>query len=390
MQYIQTTTESFIYTVIDDVETKLQDQLVIDFDALGESIENEDSFGQFKEMIRANDVKKLDKNYIFSYGAVLFGLIPEILEQGQKKERTNEQTKADTDSQIFEALDMAYEYIDDFYELYIVLLNVFERDEKFRYHVLMKLLDVLDQNNTTLIIINNLKSIQQISKNWNISAHERIKLYVKSANILSKHNEDHDAYLTLIAAITLFEKDQKIIKEYEQVINHAITIALQHPKVVQYDILSGLPAVILQIESNPTFALYELLQIFTNGDVNDYLAWESKNKDFMATTSLNAEVCRNKITYLSIGAHASQDNIISYDKLTQIVGIKRDKIEDWIIDAIVNNIIDARLDQENECIIINSFTKRNMKDMKEWTTLQEKLTDTKAKFSKVLQWITPK
>lgn len=89
-------------------------------------------------------------------------------------------------------------------------------------------------------------------------------------------------------------------------------------------------------------------------------------------------------------SEGSSTSVIEYSKLAEIVGIKREEIEEWIIDAIVNNIIDARLDQENECIIFNSFAKRNMNDMSEWKNLKQKIKDTQTKFDKVLKLIRPK
>lgn len=83
-----------------------------------------------------------------------------------------------------------------------------------------------------------------------------------------------------------------------------------------------------------------------------------------------------------------KDSVISYDDLSKTVGIDRDEIEDWIIDAIVNNIVDARLDQDNETIIINSFTRRNM-GKEEWEDLQGKFNKARKDFSTLLTLIRP-
>lgn len=208
-------------------------------------------------------------------------------------------------------------------------------------------------------------------------------MYKKAVELLSNLDDQLASYELMLKTLELFGNDKKMISSHKDFIEKTITLALQHPKISQFGDLYNLPAVRTQREEKTDEKLIELLHIFTYENLDEYTKWESTNKKYLESANIDPQVCRNKITYLSFCSQAMKDNVITYDELAKIVGIKREEIEDWIIDAIVNNIIDARIDQENEKIIINTFTQRS-------TNLKERLDKTMEDFSVVLQLIRPK
>jgi hypothetical protein len=377
MEYIDL--DEFLFKVVDDMDAYFKDafneDFEVDFDALGDAIDGELPYEQFKELIQAERVDKLDKKHIFSYGAVLFGLIQNIKDKQEDR--------------VYDALELAYVYIKDNVKLFLVLYNVFAESDEYRMHVFFKLCEVLESTGAMHTILNNLKSINKISERWNISTKDRINLYKRVCDMLIAQDCTYDAYQLMLRTIELLADDSQAIKDNEAFISKTITIGLQHPKIVQFDILSDQPAVKESVKVNSKNQLYQLLEIFTNGHLADYTKWENANQDFIKSSSIDSTMCKNKMMYLNVCIAANKDNVITYDKLSELVGISRDDIEDWIIDAIVNNIIDARLDQDKECIVINSYTKRNMNKMDEWKDLKSKIDSTRGKFGKVLQLIRP-
>jgi hypothetical protein len=219
--------------------------------------------------------------------------------------------------------------------------------------------------------------IDQISKHWATSLNDRIIMYQKVVNALRKLDLQLEAYELMLKTIELLGDDLELITSHKTFVTDTINIALQHPKIVQFERLYSLPPVKSQKEDN------KLLHIFTYENLEEYNRWEIDNKQYLTSQKIDSQVYRNKMMYLSFCSSAMKDNVLSYDQLVQIVGIKREEIEDWIIDAIVNNIIDARLDQENEQIVINTFTQRT-------TNLKERLDKTMTNFDSVLKIIRPK
>ena len=59
-----------------------------------------------------------------------------------------------------------------------------------------------------------------------------------------------------------------------------------------------------------------------------------------------------------------------------------EEIEFWAIEAIQNKIIDAKIDQQNEMIVIKSHMLREIK-LQEWKAIQEKIRMWKERFTRV-------
>lgn len=190
------------------------------------------------------------------------------------------------------------------------------------------------------------------------------------------------AYDLMLKTITLLGKDKELVTDNRDFIIKAITLALEHPKIVQFEHLNNIPAVKAIKEAKTEEKLCELLNIFTHETIEEYNTWESENKKYLDIIKIDSKVLRNKIMYLSFCSLAMKDNVISYDKLAEIVGIQREEIEEWLIDAIVNEIIDARIDQEREEVMINTFTQRS-------ANLKERLDKTSVDFETVLENIQP-
>ena len=62
--------------------------------------------------------------------------------------------------------------------------------------------------------------------------------------------------------------------------------------------------------------------------------------------------------------------------------IEQEEIEVWAIDAIQNRIIDAKIDQLNEMIVIKNHMLREIK-LQEWRAIQQKIRAWKDRFERV-------
>lgn len=195
-----------------------------------------------------------------------------------------------------------------------------------------------------------------------ISREDRIDLYSLSIKGLVQGAKPIEAYHIYIKLFTFIGDNKDEISANLNLAENAITLALQHPRIASFDSLYNLP-IVQELASNPEKAkLFEILEIFTYQNLKDYETWHIKNPD---VSNLNHEDCIRKMRYLSICSLALENNEIPYSTLAEAMNINREEIEDWVINAIISNIIDARLDQDNEIVIINSFTRRStIKDRK--------------------------
>lgn len=68
-----------------------------------------------------------------------------------------------------------------------------------------------------------------------------------------------------------------------------------------------------------------------------------------------------KKSYVQICTLSTDKTNFSFTELSQLLNIPVDEIEFWAIEAIQNKIIDAKIDQLNEVVVIKSHMLREIK-----------------------------
>jgi len=73
---------------------------------------------------------------------------------------------------------------------------------------------------------------------------------------------------------------------------------------------------------------------------------------------------------------------MKFSELADLLDINVDDVEEWAIMAINNDIIDARIDQINEEIVIKTSRLRQLNN-DEWLKIKGKITSWKQRFSAI-------
>lgn len=68
-----------------------------------------------------------------------------------------------------------------------------------------------------------------------------------------------------------------------------------------------------------------------------------------------------------------------YSEVASLINIEEDEVEEWAIEAIANKIIDGKIDQINEELIINSHMLSKVGN-EEWKTIGVKVSSWKQRF----------
>ena len=152
-------------------------------------------------------------------------------------------------------------------------------------------------------------------------------------------NEHISAYKLMLKTIEVISSSKQLIGENKDFVKLVVVQAFHRPEIAQFNVLFNLPAVQAMIPDE---------------EIEGYDKWEAISKNFMDNT--DAESGRyNKLIYLMFCTHSFKDKKISYDDIAKLMNISKAEVEDFITDAIIGNILDARIDQENECLIVNSI-----------------------------------
>lgn len=117
------------------------------------------------------------------------------------------------------------------------------------------------------------------------------------------------------------------------------------------------------------------MSLFTSTDSKQF---ETKVKNFqklMSDEKLEIEDVIRKKQYVQICSLKLENSNHKYDELAAILNISKDDVEQWAIEAIAADIIDAKIDQINEEIIIKSHIMNQ-----EWKAIKDRLHDWSDKF----------
>jgi len=90
-----------------------------------------------------------------------------------------------------------------------------------------------------------------------------------------------------------------------------------------------------------------------------------------------------KMRLLNLNTLACQQSVLSYELITKTLEINESEVELFVIDATSSGILDARIDQLNQRIIIKNAPSRRF-DKKRWQSLDEKLDKWKENMAHLL------
>ncbi|XVF58451.1 hypothetical protein PTKIN_Ptkin07bG0068000 [Pterospermum kingtungense] len=153
---------------------------------------------------------------------------------------------------------------------------------------------------------------------------------------------------------------------------HAIIEFVKAPDMFQCDLL-GLPAV-GQLEKDAKYALvYQLLNIFLTQRLDAYLEFQAGNSTLMKSYGLVHEDCITKIRLMSlVDLGSNESGQIPYDHIKDTLRINDDEVELWVVKAITAKLIECKMDQMNQVVIVSRCTERIF-GQHQWQSLRSKL-----------------
>ncbi|KAH0944041.1 hypothetical protein HID58_003678 [Brassica napus] len=159
------------------------------------------------------------------------------------------------------------------------------------------------------------------------------------------------------------QEDAQALGEAKEEAVRAVIEFVKAPNIFQCDLLD-LPAV-AQLEKDPKYGpVHQLLKIFLTQRLNAYRnsklqiqnvckAMKILNFYFWWSLGLVDEDCVTKMRLLSL-VHLASDEFgkIPYTSIKDTLQLKGEEVEPWIVKAITAKLIDCKMDQINQAVII--------------------------------------
>jgi len=274
--------------------------------------------------------------------------------------------------------------------LLMMLYNTFHPQLEFRYQVFKCILDYSSDANLFDQVVPYLEYLDAWMNDWErfMTDEDKRNLFHNVASYLRKLGKRVDAFLQLKRYHMLFQgvagdhlKDQKVYAAAVQLLVDAIAL----PSVIQFDDILGYDTIKALAKSKDK-ALVQLCEIFLQGSVNDLRDFEKKNAALFKEHGLEVQDCMSKIKLLTLASMAQHRSELTLAEVAAKLEEKEDSVERWVVRAVSENIIDGRIDQLNNKVIVKSaFQRKFEKD--EWAFLDTKLSQWVDNLEHVIKFI---
>jgi COP9 signalosome complex subunit 7 len=132
--------------------------------------------------------------------------------------------------------------------------------------------------------------------------------------------------------------------------------ALEHSAVFNFGELLDCPNVQALAAAAESQRLVEVLRIFAFGTYSDYKARQTELPELTPAQ-------KHKLQLLTVVSMATKDKYIKFADLQAAVDVHSQReLEDLIIESVYQNLISGKMDQENQCLIIESSSCRDCRD----------------------------
>ncbi|KAK7316284.1 hypothetical protein VNO77_35209 [Canavalia gladiata] len=271
-----------------------------------------------------------------------------------------------------------------------ILINLYNLLETpyCQFYVYMKALNLAADGKVTEYIIPSFKKIDSFLKDWKIGVPEQRELFLTISNILKENrsmSKDAFKFLTNYLA-TFYGEDAHVLSEAKEEAARAIVEFVRAPDIFQCDLLD-LPAV-GQLEKDAKYALlYQLLKIFLTQRLDAYLDYHAANSTLLKSYGLVHEECIAKMRLMSLVDLSSYGSgQIPYELIRETLRINDDEVELWVVKAITAKLIDCKMDQMNQVVVVSNHTDRVF-GQHQWQELRTKLVTWRGNISNVISTI---
>ncbi|KAH0852243.1 hypothetical protein HID58_094144 [Brassica napus] len=223
-----------------------------------------------------------------------------------------------------------------------------------RFQVYMKALSLAVTGKVTEYVIPSFKKIDSFLEEWSIDIKDQRELFLAIANVLRENKSlVKESLKFLTKYLTTFSKeDAQALGEAKEEAVRAVIEFVKAPNIFQCDLLD-LPAV-AQLEKDPKYGpVHQLLKIFLTQRLNAYREFQTANSECLQSYGLVDEDCVTKMRLLSL-VHLASDEFgkIPYTSIKDTLQLKGEEVEPWIVKAITAKLIDCKMDQINQAVII--------------------------------------
>lgn len=270
------------------------------------------------------------------------------------------------------------------------LINLYNTvlESSAKLHILMKSLDFAKQSGLADIMLGvvkaNIDSWVQVLSLTDVDARA---LYLACADSLSSctrkpKTASREAYRLRIKALKTYSVDdsEQGLEVAAQVVSEYIASA----DLFHFDLINVV--VIKSLEGSKQYAdIYKMLHLLLNGTVKEFRGFVSSpgGRAVVASCNTTEDALTNKMLLLALIGLFNRRASVSFKEISENLDVPIKDVENLIVQAIGKKLIEAKIDQLEETVLISKCSSRQFENL-EWQNLQKDLKEWREAIADVL------
>lgn len=262
------------------------------------------------------------------------------------------------------------------------LYSALPPNSKSRYTVFKTLVDYIGDKT---VITENLESSQiaALCASWNEASPDKVRALLLSVADALKASSPAKSQQSILAYLSTFKTAQEASAADLKRIKECAVNAIRDPVAFLKESILNLAAI--QRLKTEDALLYQFLEVVAGDSLEKYKSFISANPQVGATYNIDQDKTYEKMQLLALTSLGSDsDRALSYDEVASALRIKREDVEPWIIKGIAAGVVDAKMDQIGETVVVHRAPQRAFND-EQWIRLSAQLKKWRASVRGIAQ-----
>ncbi|KAL5530095.1 hypothetical protein ACEPAF_6352 [Sanghuangporus sanghuang] len=251
------------------------------------------------------------------------------------------------------------------YRILANLFNIIPRTSPARLSVCKTLLKVAQENDELESLRLTATDVDRWLIEWGVSAEEKSDFLKSIADAFASVGQFETAFAFSISHVRSLPTSASVTPSLE-----LIASALRIPSMFGFNSLLELESV-QALGSNE---LFDLLVIFHKHGLEDFRAWQQKNKLILDEYRLDTLQLERKLRLLLLSeiGFSKIGHDILYDEIASALQIEPHEVEKWVIDAIRAGLLSGKLSQSTQALHVVRASPRSFA-LEQWEVLERRL-----------------
>jgi len=262
------------------------------------------------------------------------------------------------------------------------MFNLFP-DPNLRHMIFVAILEYSLETEQTAAVEGQFDTIDARLKELNLNNPQKRKIF----ELILKHTREWRssfAYDFWVKLFSTYDPEETVLEETKNEAQSAIISLIRDSEMIRTDLLFE-THVVKSLKNNYHFEkVYRLLEIFTEFGFKEFKTFSIENSEFLEKHGLNHSDLVSKIRMLTLLSLASTKDEFTYKEVASLLDINESEVEHLIVEAVISDVLDARIDQLQQRIVVRRAESRVLRE-NEWERLDTKLDKWKENMTNLLK-----